>query len=61
MENTNKYFITYINKDGETQTEETHETEEELQKRIKHYKQQNYKIKNVVKEYIQIFYIDVKY
>lgn len=56
----NKYLITYV-KDGEEVTIERTETEEELKERIKCYRRNNYKIKNVIMEVVTVSYVSVNY
>lgn len=55
-----KYIYTII-ENGEIKFIERIETEEEMQERVKCYRRNNIKVKKVVKEVVQVMYIDVKY
>ena len=55
-----KYIYTIV-EDGETKWVDRVETEEEMHKRVKCYRQNNIKVKNVVKECTTSMLIDVKF
>lgn len=56
-----EHFIITYREDGEIVELETYETEEEMHKRIKCYRQHNIKIIKVLKKVIQVHLVEMKW